>query len=1092
VCGKVRQQQLILVASMVWVLLAQTAWGEDRVKRTLRQSTNIAQFNETSVLELVQSPPSATEIVSITEVKINPTEAGIEIILVTAQSDRLQISTSNEGNVYTAIVPNAQLSKPFRQEKPTAGINSIAVSNLDDQTIQVTVTGETNLPTVELFDSEEGLIFSATNTETSTSPTSDPFPPLQGRTQGGQIESGESQESQESQIIPVTGVQLNPTDTGIELLLQTPPGSTELLQTRDRSQGNNFIVDIPNAQLSKPFRQPNPVEGISEVSAINFDASTIRVTAAGETTLPQVESFDTDEGLIFGFTPVVPSAQTPTTPQPQEGQIVQIDRVQLNPTETRFEILLLTPTGDAQNLRVVNISEGNNFIAEIQGAQLQQPFREEKPIEGVSEVTITNRDENTVLVTVIGEEKQPTVELFDSKDGLIFSAQSERGEEDIELVVTGDRDTGYRVPATSTATRTDTPIRDIPQSIQIVPQEVIEDQQITRITDAARNVSGVSPQTEFSGAYDSLTIRGFTNFNILRNGVRIQNPAIGGFNIERVEVLKGPASVLYGQFEPGGIVNYVTKQPLRDPYYSAEFTAGSYDYYRPAIDISGPLNSDKTLLYRLNIAYENSGSFRDFIGNEVFSISPVLSYKIGDSTDLRLEYEYVSIDNSFDRGLRPQEFTFDLPINRNLGEPDDFYRSDNHFIALSLDHRFSDSLRFKTSFSGSFSHQESSYVNPGDEFEADGRSLLRSYVEGPGYVEDLSWQTDLIGKFNTWSIEHQLLFGFEVSQSIYNYEQSQVENFSSLNVFNPDYGFPRPTSFDIGDKFDSTTNTVGIYLQDQVTLLPNLKLLVGGRYDFVDYKSENIPDTINGSEVEKSSFYDEAFSPRVGIVYQPIEELSLYASYSRSFVPNNNNATASGEPLPPSRGTQYEVGLKAEITPDLSLTLAAYDITKTNVPTVDPNDDRFTTALGEVKSRGIELDISGEILPGWNIIASAYLNDAFVSEDNDPVIEGARLENAAYHGASLWTTYEIQSGNLQGLGFGGGLFFVGDRIANQSDPFTLPSYVRIDTAIFYKRENWRVALNFKNLFNVKAYDTNGYLIFPQAPFTVFGTVAVEF
>lgn len=221
---------------------------------------------------------------------------------------------------------------------------------------------------------------------------------------------------------------------------------------------------------------------------------------------------------------------------------------------------------------------------------------------------------------MIGEASVPTVELFDSPDeGLILSVasatsstsqgqqtqtpqkpeanQSETetppsqpsaaSDEPIELVVTGDPD-GYRVPETSTATRTDTPLRDIPQSIQVVPKQVIEEQGITRISDAARNVSGVSVGTGYSGAVDDLTIRGFLNSNILRNGFKTQNAFIYGANVEQVEVLKGPASVLYGQFEPGGIVNYVTKQPLNEPYYAGEFTVGSYSFYRSSIDISGP------------------------------------------------------------------------------------------------------------------------------------------------------------------------------------------------------------------------------------------------------------------------------------------------------------------------------------------------------------------------------------------------------------------------------------------------------------------------------------------------------------------------
>ncbi|MEH2084046.1 MAG: TonB-dependent receptor [Nostoc sp.] len=222
-----------------------------------------------------------------------------------------------------------------------------------------------------------------------------------------------------------------------------------------------------------------------------------------------------------------------------------------------------------------------------------------------------------------------------------------------------------------------------------------------------------------------------------------------------------------------------------------------------------------------------------------------------------------------------------------------------------------------------------------------------------------------------------------------------------------------------------------------------------------------------------------------------MEPISLYASYSRSFVPNNSK-TASGEPLEPSRGTQYEVGIKSELFDRrLSATLAAYDITKTNIPTQDPNDINSVIPVGEVKSRGIELDVAGEILPGWKIIASGYLNDAFVSKDNS-IPEGRRLENTPYHGASLWTTYEIQKGDLQGLQFGAGIFFVGSRIAYQSDPFTISSYIRTDAAISYKYSNWRAALNFKNIFDVKYYDTSGYYLFPQAPLTVLGTISVEF
>ncbi|NJM87450.1 MAG: AMIN domain-containing protein [Hydrococcus sp. RU_2_2] len=220
------------------------------------------------------------------------------------------------------------------------------------------------------------------------------------------------------QVVPITGVELNPTDSGAEIILQTPLG--QQLQVTNRTEGNNFIAEIQGAQLQlpsgKPFRFQKPAARISEIIVINLDDKTIQITAIGETAPPQVELFDSNEGLIFGFTPVEGLAQTPTSPQPREEQIVTIERVQLNKTEIGFEILLLTPTNTAQQLRVVDVSQENNFIAQIPNAQINlpdaQPFRAENPVEGVSEVTVTNQNENMVLVTVVGEDKQPTVEYL--------------------------------------------------------------------------------------------------------------------------------------------------------------------------------------------------------------------------------------------------------------------------------------------------------------------------------------------------------------------------------------------------------------------------------------------------------------------------------------------------------------------------------------------------------------------------------------------------------------------------------------------------------------------------------------------------------
>ncbi|MCC5599901.1 TonB-dependent siderophore receptor [Nostoc favosum] len=797
--------------------------------------------------------------------------------------------------------------------------------------------------------------------------------------------------------VQVTGVRVNNTETGIEVILETKEG--ERLKVISRNEGNILITDISNSQLALPnakeFRSDNPVAGITAVTVTQVDANSIRVTVTGEAGVPKIELFDSDEGLIFGLTPTVSTAQQPPAQNP------------IPPTALPRE----------------------------------------------------------------GEESQQTQ-----------PEPSTSTDEPIELVVTGEQD-GYTVPEASTATKTDTPLRDIPQSIQVIPQQVIKDQGITRITDATRNVSGTTIASGYGNLIGDVRVRGFYS-GFLRDGFATQPFFIDGGNIEQVEVLKGPASVLYGALEPGGIVNYVTKKPLSNPYYAVDLTAGSYDFYKSAIDLTGPLTNDKRLLYRLNVSYENSGSYRDFIDNDIVFIAPVVTYQVSDSTDITLAYEYLNAKLGFDRGFRPVSAFLKVPINLNIGEPDDFQDNEEHRLNLTLNHRFNQNLRLRSGFLYLSENYNSLVTQPG-ELDADGRTLTgREYFGGPSDVDNYALQTDLIGDFKTGSIAHQLLLGLEWRKR-YQADQGIGGVYEgTFDILNPAYGLPRipnPNTF-----FEQTTTTTGIYLQDQVTLLPNLKLLAGGRYDFVEYSSGD-------GQSAPTEFYDSAFSPRVGIVYQPIEPISLYASYSSSFVPNNSR-TGSGQPLEPLRGTQYEVGIKAELFDKrLSATLAVYDISKTNIPTTDPDDKtgKDSIAVGEVKSRGIELDIAGEISPGWRVIASGYLNDAFVSKDNR-LPEGRRLTNAPTQGASLWTTYEFQKGNLRGLGIGAGMFFVGDRTANIEDPLTLPSYVRTDASISYKRDNWRAALNFKNIFNVKYYESNDYLTFPQAPFTLQGTVSVEF
>ena len=798
-----------------------------------------------------------------------------------------------------------------------------------------------------------------------------------------------------------------------------------------------------------------------------------------------------------------------------QSNLTRVTGVEVNQTESGLELVLETVAGSERLVPLI-LPEGNDLVIDLLDATLAFSIRngveELNPAPGIRRVTVNNAEENSIRVRITGENQTPSAEVVPGRDDLVLSITPEsttaeqEPDEEIEIIATGEaEDDDYYVPDATTATRTDTLLRDIPQSIQVVPQEVIEDQGITRISDALRNVSGVTPQRDIANVNDRFSIRGFDNSRTLRNGFRSGTGADDAFTtitttpsiVERIEVLKGPASVLYGQVEPGGVVNYVTKKPLDEPFYNLEFTAGSFGFLEPAIDLSGPLTTDKKLTYRFNLAYQNGGNFRDFVESEILSIAPVLSYQFSDATSLTFEYQYLDSNQTFDEGFPIDPVVFELPRERFLGEPDDFIDINTHTFYLTLDHRFNNNISLRSGFATEISDNSWSVFRP-NEFDPESGRLTRFFSDRETFSDNLSWQTDLISEFKTGSVEHQLLAGFELAQINFGTDNADLfdpENRPfAINVFDPQYGAPIPSPDSRNDLFDRdrTANILGFYLQDQVTLLPNLKLLAGGRYDFVT--DENELDSVFDGEpfIEESEFDSEAFSPRVGLVYQPIEPISLYGSFSRSFIPNGD-ITSDGETIEPERGTQYEVGVKG-VFGDFSTTLAAYEITKTNITRTDPDNPNFSIPIGEVKSRGIELDVAGEPVSGWNIIASLFFNDTFISEGDENNPEDDILINAPGSGASLWTTYEIQRGSLQGLGFGAGLFYVGDREAEIPNDFVLPSYVRVDVSLFYDRDNWRAQLNFKNLFDKEYFESsqNASLIYPGVPFTVLGTVSVEF
>jgi iron complex outermembrane receptor protein len=823
-----------------------------------------------------------------------------------------------------------------------------------------------------------------------------------------------------------------------------------------------------------------------------------------------------EEGKIK--VPVTNARILAQTPPPTQESIILIRGVKANSTDKGVEVILETNQGE--QLQVSNRTTGNNFIADITGGQLRLAngdaftYRSEKPISGITEITVANIDAKTVRVTIVGEKTLPAVELFDDDAGLIFEVASTttaaqppqtpqteeqpatetppeeptaQQDQPIELVVTGEQD-GYRVPNATTATKTDTPVRDIPGSIQVIPRQILEDQKTTRVQEALENVSGVRKQGNFGGTdAGGYNIRGFAQDGNFRNGFSDNDfySSVDTANIDRIEVLKGPASVLFGQAEPGGIVNIVTKQPLSTPYYSAEFNVGNYGFYRPSFDISGPLTDDGSVLYRLNVAYQNAGSFRDYNFTERVFVAPVITWNISDRTSLTFDLEYHNNNYLFDRGLpslgdRPAP----IPISRFIGLPQSVYDDSNLRVGYRLEHNFSKDWQLRNGFSFVSGRLAGDYAIGGYGLVDD--QFAPIYIGRDEFSREVyTLQTELVGRFKTGSVVHQPLIGVELRTNVWSYTSFDVADPILLDIFNPNYDVDLPAIPEESFSYTTRRDTLGIYLQDQITFAENLKFLVGGRFDAF-YRQDDF-----GTPEEESL---TAFSPRVGIVYQPIKPISLYASYTQSFQPDRFlGRSATNEPFKPTEGTQYEVGIKADISEKLSATLAAYEITKTNVVTSDPNDPDLSVQVGEQRSRGIELDIGGEILPGWNIIASYTYTDAITSKDNTVPV-GNRIDNAPEHAASLWTSYELQTGDLKGLGFGLGLYYVGDRYADLENTSVLSSYFRTDSAIYYKQDNWRLALNFRNLFNETYYETSQSrnIIYPGAPFTVIGSFSIQF
>jgi iron complex outermembrane recepter protein len=782
---------------------------------------------------------------------------------------------------------------------------------------------------------------------------------------------------------------------------------------------------------------------------------------------------------------------------------LNITGIKLNRGANGIEVVLET-AGKIGTLTPKSI--GNRLYFDIPNATLSQPFKAVNPAPGVGNVSVTQINPSSVRVAIVGTNGVPPATVIASAAGASSPPVAQKAESEIEINVVGkSRRNSYRTPSTSTATGTNTPIIETPFSVQVIPKAIIRDKQSKDVKDALSNVSGVTYNGNVQGrSGETFSIRGFSGVATLRDGFRQfgigegqTQPVAEIANLEAVEVLKGPASILYGAIEPGGLINLVSKKPLSTPFYEVEVQGGSRGLISPRFDVSGPLTDDGKVLYRVNGLYESINSVRNSTQpNQKIFIAPTIAWKIGDKTDLSISAEYIDSNRSADFGLPAVGASVaDVPRDRIIGEPSDRVTNQSLNIGYILDHQFSDKWKLRNAFRYASNQYDFNVVALPLGFDETTNTVNRSFATQEAQTKDYTFQTNLTGEFATGDVKHKLLVGAD-----YVHRDgrlfSRIGDPTDLDLFNPVYGVAKPNKLDLPAFGGSNTggNSFGFFVQDQVDIVKNLKLLAGVRYDALSQNITNIPGT--ATEPGETNLTASALTPRLGLLYQFNDRLSAYGSYSQSFAPNPGT-TASGAALEPQRGKGYEIGVKSDlIDGKLFATLAYFDISKTNVPVTDPANPLFSIASGEQRSQGIEFDISGEPAPGLKLVASYAYTDAKVSADSDPTLVGKKLFGVPEHAASLWATYELQQGQMKGLGFGAGLNFKGDRQGDLENTYRLGSYLTADAAIFYKKDDWRFGLNFKNITDAKYVESSFGL--PTSannfgdPFTIQATASWQF
>ncbi|WP_027712778.1 TonB-dependent siderophore receptor [Dickeya chrysanthemi] len=673
-------------------------------------------------------------------------------------------------------------------------------------------------------------------------------------------------------------------------------------------------------------------------------------------------------------------------------------------------------------------------------------------------------------------ESNATPNTNKQEDTLVVNASTSAG---------SARETGYQPHSAVTGTRTDSRLLDIPQAVNVVPQQVLEDQAVRSLDDALYNVSGITQANTLGGTQDAVMKRGFgdnRDGSILRDGVRSIQARNVTPTTERVEVLKGPASMLYGWGEPGGMINIISKKPELVQKTHIEGWNSSFNGGGGQLDITGPL-STSGLAYRMIVDHDETDYWRNFGRNRQTTIAPSLMW-YGDSTTVRVAYEHMEYLTPFDRGTVIDSRTgkpVATPRERRFDEAYNATRGDQDTLTFQMENTIND--RWKTKLNYAYSRNtyndnqaRAMSLNPNTGF-----LTRRADATQDAHSQSQNVQLTLNGDTDWGGVNHQLLFGFDhEADRTHRGNMIRGRTNSSFNIYNPVYGlFPASNSVlatesDQKEDVDST----GIFMQDAIRLDEHWMLLGGVRYDRFDVMSGKGRPFVTNTDRS-----DSRVVPRAGVVYNLTSYASFYTSYSESFKPNSAINKPIGEAMEPEVGRSYEIGAKLDFPNRITANLALFDIQKRNVmvdelQTINGLSETITRTAGKVRSQGVEVDVAGKLTDSLSLIGSYAFTDARVT--TDPTNQGNEMANVARHTASLFLTNDFGTMGLHAgddLRAGIGARYVGRRPGDAANSFFLDDYTVADAFIAYNvpingyKVKWQ--LNIKNLFDKTYYPSSG-------------------